>query len=84
MLLHNNGWEIERGLAHDAPARYGSQSDGSANTTAGTGASTSADTAAHHGTYWLIPPADIDPKRMPRLIPSRSAALRDLLAAESA
>ncbi len=28
--------------------------------------------------YWLIPPADVDPQRMPRLMPSKSAALRDL------
>ena len=29
--------------------------------------------------YWLIPPVDVDPSQAPRLIPSRSAALRDLL-----
>lgn len=29
--------------------------------------------------YWLIPPADIDPSRTPRLMASKSAALRDLL-----
>lgn len=29
--------------------------------------------------YWLIPPADVDPSRTPRPIPSKSAALRDLL-----
>ena len=29
--------------------------------------------------YWLIPPADIDPAQTPRLMPSTSAALRDLL-----
>lgn len=28
--------------------------------------------------YWLIPPADVDPERMPRLMPSKSAALRGL------
>ena len=28
--------------------------------------------------YWLIPPADIDPARVPRPMPSKSAALRDL------
>ena len=29
--------------------------------------------------YWLIPPADLDPSQTPRLMPSKSAALRDLL-----
>lgn len=29
--------------------------------------------------YWLIPPASIDPQRMPRPMPTKSAALRDLL-----
>jgi hypothetical protein len=29
--------------------------------------------------YWLVPPADIDAKRMPRLMPSKSAVLRELL-----
>lgn len=29
--------------------------------------------------YWLIPPPDIDPSQTPRLMPSKSAALRDLL-----
>ena len=29
--------------------------------------------------YWLIPPADVDPTQIPRLMPSKSAALRDLL-----
>jgi hypothetical protein len=29
--------------------------------------------------YWLIPPTGIDPNRTPRLMPSKSAALRDLL-----
>jgi hypothetical protein len=28
--------------------------------------------------YWLIPPPDIDPAQAPRLMPSKSAALRDL------
>jgi hypothetical protein len=28
--------------------------------------------------YWLIPPPDIDPAQVPRLMPSKSAALRDL------
>jgi len=28
--------------------------------------------------YWLVPPADIDPERTPRPMPSKSAALRDL------
>ena len=28
--------------------------------------------------YWLIPPPDIDPDQTPRLMPSKSAALRDL------
>jgi hypothetical protein len=28
--------------------------------------------------YWLVPPADIDPHRVPREMPSKSAALRDL------
>lgn len=31
-----------------------------------------------HAGYWLIPPADVDPERMPRPMPSKSAALRDL------
>ena len=29
--------------------------------------------------FWLVPPASVDPKRQPRLLPSKSAALRDLL-----
>ena len=29
--------------------------------------------------YWLVPPPDVDPSQKPRLIPSKSAALRDLL-----
>ncbi|MCY7326411.1 MAG: HNH endonuclease [Microbacteriaceae bacterium] len=29
--------------------------------------------------FWLVPPASIDPDRTPRLLPSTSAALRDLL-----
>jgi hypothetical protein len=28
--------------------------------------------------YWLVPPADIDPHRVPREMPSKSAALHDL------
>jgi hypothetical protein len=55
MLVHNNGWEIER-----RPKR-------------GTRASAEA-------IYWLIPPATVDPERMPRPMPSKSAALRDLRA----
>ena len=31
------------------------------------------------GDYWLIPPPDIDASQTPRLMPSKSAALRDLL-----
>ena len=31
--------------------------------------------------YWLTPPTDVDPTRTPRLLPSHSAALRDLLGA---
>lgn len=34
--------------------------------------------------YWLIPPASIDPDRLPRLMPSKSAAFRDLYAAQLA
>lgn len=30
--------------------------------------------------YWLIPPADVDPRQAPRPMPSKSAALRDLRA----
>lgn len=44
MLIHNNGWEIER---RDAE-------------------------------YLLVPPASVDPQRMPRPMPSKSRALRDL------
>ncbi|MCU1556151.1 MAG: hypothetical protein JWN09_146 [Microbacteriaceae bacterium] len=29
--------------------------------------------------YWLIPPVEVDPRQTPRLMPSKSAALRDLL-----
>jgi hypothetical protein len=31
--------------------------------------------------YRLIPPATIDPHRMPRPLPTKSAAMRDLMAA---
>jgi hypothetical protein len=34
--------------------------------------------------YHLIPPASVDPARMPRLMPTKSSALRDLLAARPA
>jgi hypothetical protein len=34
--------------------------------------------------YWLIPPASVDPDRAPRLMPSKSAAFRDLYAAQLA
>ena len=44
LLLHNNGWEIER---------VGSE-------------------------YFLVPPADVDPSRTRRRMPSKSAAMRDL------
>jgi hypothetical protein len=44
LLMHNNGWEIER----------------------------------VHNEYFLIPPRDVDPKRTPRPMPSKSAAMRDL------
>jgi Domain of unknown function (DUF222) len=33
------------------------------------------------GKYWLIPPPDIDPEQSPRPMPSKSAALRDLMGA---
>jgi hypothetical protein len=45
LLVHNNGWEIER------------DDDG----------------------FWLIPPREVDPGRTRRAMPSKSAALRDLL-----
>ena len=34
--------------------------------------------------YWLIPPADVDPTQKPRLMPSKCAALRDLLRQKAA
>ena len=34
--------------------------------------------------YWLIPPPDIDPDQTPRLMPTTSAALRDLQREHSA
>ncbi len=36
--------------------------------------------SADYAGYWLIPPAAVDPERMPRLMPTKSRALRDLLA----
>ena len=45
LLLHNNGWEIER---------VGSE-------------------------YFLLPPAEVDATRTRRRMPSKSAAMRDLL-----
>jgi len=37
-------------------------------------------TLDEHGRYWLIPPTDVDPTRSPRPLPTKSAALRQLLA----
>jgi len=34
-----------------------------------------------HGAYWLIPPPSIDPLQVPRELPSKSAALRELIGA---
>jgi hypothetical protein len=48
------------------------------------GTATAAATTAAAAGYWLIPPPGVDPQRMPRPMPSHSAALRDLLAAEPA
>ena len=36
------------------------------------------------GDYWLTPPVDVDPTQTPRLLPTKSAALRELLGASAA
>ena len=75
MLLHNNGWEIERSPGHRDAATL---DPAPATTGTGTGSGTGT------GDYWLVPPPGVDPQRVPRLMPSRSAALRDLLTAAPA
>lgn len=61
LLLHNNGWEIERPSADSASTSSPSPSSVSKNSASGI-------------EFVLIPPASIDATRTPRPMPSKSAA----------
>jgi hypothetical protein len=59
LLLHNNGWEIER--------RSG-----------GAGLDESGGDESGGDEYWLTPPANVDAHRKPILMPSKSAAWKQV------